>query len=118
DGLDQLPPGSGHDHGGHGGHGGTPTGASIVPHFFGDVNLVNGAVWPLMEVEPRKYRFRLLNGSNARFYNLLLDDGTQGTLPFHQIGTDGGLLASRVERGEIMIGPADRADVIVDFSHY
>lgn len=44
-----------------------PSDASVVPHFLGDVNLVNGTIWPFMEVEPRKYRLRLLNGSNSRF---------------------------------------------------
>lgn len=114
-GLDQLPPDSGHH---HAGGGSSPTGASIVPHFFGNTNLVNGMIWPFMEVEPRKYRFRLLNGSNSRFYNLVLDDGSANSLPFHQIGTDGGLLANRVDRNDILMGPADRADVIVDFSRF
>jgi len=119
DGLDQVSGGGG----GHGGHGGGvsddfPSDASIVPHFFGNANLVNGAVWPYMEVEPRKYRFRLLNGANSRTYNLVLDGGAAGSLPFHQIGTDGGLLANRSERSEVLLGAADRADVIVDFSQF
>ena len=83
---------------------------SIVPEFFGDTILVNGKVWPFLEVEPRKYRFRLLNGSNSRFYILKFDK----TLPFIQIGTDGGLLETPVTLNEIILGPAERADVIVD----
>ena len=52
--------------------------ASVVPHFFGDTNLVNGKVWPVMDVEPRKYRLRFLNGANSRFYDLQLDAGAAG----------------------------------------
>jgi spore coat protein A len=46
---------------------------SIVPEFFGKTILVNGKVWPFVGVEPRKYRFRILNGSNSRFFRLRLD---------------------------------------------
>lgn len=82
-----------------------------VPEFFGNVILVNGKVWPYLEVEARKYRFRILNGSNARFYNLTL-----GGLNFDQIGSDGGLFRSPVKLTSILLAPAERADVIVDFS--
>ena len=121
-GLDEVTvPGGTDIHNGHNhtvDNDGFPSEASVVPHFFGTANLVNGVVWPLMEVEPRKYRFRLLNGSNSRTYNFVLDPGAGGSLPFHQIGTDGGLLANRTERAEVFMGPADRADVIVDFSQF
>jgi spore coat protein A len=93
-----------------------------VVSFLGDVNLVNGKVWPYMEVEPRKYRLRLLNGANTRAYDLSLvpDTGpTAGTpLVMHQIGTDGGLFTERIDRTEIELTSADRADVIVDFSQF
>ena len=93
-----------------------------VQSFLGNVNVVNGKVWPFMEVEPRKYRFRMLNGANTRAYNLSLvpDTGaTAGTpLTLHQIGTDGGLLAARVDRTAVNLSAADRADVIVDFSQF
>ncbi len=82
-----------------------------VPEFFGDTILVNGTVWPYFEVEPRKYRLRILNGSNARFYRLRLSDGR----PFMQIGTDQGLLSAPVEVGRLLLSPGERADVIVDF---
>ncbi|MBA3485003.1 MAG: multicopper oxidase domain-containing protein, partial [Pirellulales bacterium] len=99
-----------------------PTGsdgdASVVPNFQGDANLVNGAVWPYMEVEPRKYRFRMLNGANSRFYDLRLEDSDSNSLTLYQIGSDLGLLPDRADRDQILIGPADRADVIVDFSQY
>jgi len=81
-----------------------------VPEFFGDTALVNGKVWPYFEVEPRRYRFRILNGSNARFYDLHMG------LDFLQIGSDGGLLEAPVRRSRLLIAPGERADVIVDFS--
>lgn len=87
---------------------------SVVPEFFGDTILVNGKVWPYLEVEPRKYRFRLLNGSNARFYTLTLTSGQS----FIQIGTDGGLLRAPVHVKKLILGPAERADVIIDFSKF
>jgi spore coat protein A, manganese oxidase len=87
---------------------------SVIPEFFGDTILVNGKVWPFLEVEPRKYRFRILNGSNARFYTLSLTSGR----PFIQIGTDGGLLRTPVRVKKLVLGPAERADVIIDFSKF
>lgn len=87
---------------------------SIVPEFFGNTILVNGKVWPYLEVEPRKYRFRLINGSNARFYRMGLSTGQ----PFYQIGTDDGLLEAPVITDEIVLGISERADVIIDFSAY
>jgi spore coat protein A len=83
-----------------------------VPEFFGDVALVNGKVWPYLDVEARRYRLRLVNGSNARFYRLALDVG----MPFYQIGSDGGLLSAPVTLKRILLAPAERADVIIDFS--
>jgi FtsP/CotA-like multicopper oxidase with cupredoxin domain len=83
-----------------------------VPEFFGNTMVVNGKVWPFLEVEPRKYRFRLLNGSNARFYHLKLSNGR----PFIQIGTDGGYLARPVQVNQLLLAPGERADVIVDFT--
>ncbi|OEH94196.1 multicopper oxidase family protein [Bacillus solimangrovi] len=87
---------------------------SVLPDFFADTILVNGKVWPYFEVEPRKYRFRILNGSNARFYNLSLSSGQ----PFYQIGTDQGLLQQPVIVSELLLSPAERADIIIDFSEY
>ena len=94
-----------------------------VPEFFGDTVLVNGKVWPHLEVEPRKYRFRMLNGSNARFYNLTLDEcawdgyrlGHAGP-EFIQIGSDGGFLPAPVRMQSLTMAPAERFDVIIDFS--
>ena len=85
---------------------------SIEPEFFGDTIVVNGKIWPYLEVEPRKYRFRFLNGSNARFYSMRLSSGQR----FHQIGGDGGLLSAPVTLERLLLGPAERADVILDFA--
>ena len=87
------------------------THAPWVPEFFGTHLLVNGRVSPYLVVEPRLYRFRFLNASNSRFYNLSL-------LPqqwFAQIGTDGGLLCEPVSRNELLIAPGERVDVLLDF---
>lgn len=89
-------------------------GPDWVPEFFGDTLVVNGAVFPYLEVEPRKYRFRFLNGSNARFYHLHIGKGP----PFHHIGGDGGLFQTPVKTPKILLLPAERADVVVDFRGY
>ncbi|UFS68863.1 multicopper oxidase [Geomonas sp. RF6] len=86
------------------------------PEFFGDVIVVNGKTWPFLNVEPRRYRLRLLNGSNARFYTLSWS-AQKGKAPvFWQIGTDGGLLDTPVKLAALTLAPGERADVIVDFS--
>jgi spore coat protein A len=94
----------------------------VVTSFLGDVNLVNGKVWPFLEVEPRKYRFRMLNGANSREYSLSIvpDAGSSAGTPLtlHQIGTDGGLFPQPVDRTAIGLAAADRADVIVDFAQF
>ena len=87
---------------------------SIVADFFGSFNLVNGIIWPYLEVEPRKYRFRVLNGSNGRFYNLKFGNNAN----FIVIGSDLGFLKSPVLTNELLIAPAERYDIIVDFSNY
>jgi spore coat protein A len=86
-------------------------GVTVLPEMFGDFILVNGKAWPYLEVEPRKYRLRLLNGSDSRFYDLYLPGIT-----FYQIGSDGGLLAEPLRRNRLLIGPGERLDVVVDFS--
>jgi spore coat protein A len=80
--------------------------------YLGDAILVNGVVNPFFEVETAKYRFRILNGSNARIYRLSLDSGA----PLIQIGTDGGLLQRPKPQASIEIAPSERLDVIIDFS--
>jgi spore coat protein A, manganese oxidase len=83
------------------------------PEFFGNTMVVNGKTWPFLEVEERRYRFRFLNGCNSRFLILELSNG----LPFWQIGTEGGFLPAPLEVKRLLLGPAERADVIVDFSN-
>jgi spore coat protein A len=85
---------------------------------LGDVILVNGAPWPSLDVANTRYRFRILNASNARRYELALDPVPTGGSSFVQIGSDGGLLTSPVIHKTIRIAPAERFDVIVDFSRY
>jgi FtsP/CotA-like multicopper oxidase with cupredoxin domain len=87
--------------------------------FFGPFTLVNGTIWPYLPVEARQYRLRLLNGSNSRFYRLVLLD-EQGKVALDkitQIGTDGGLLGRpvAVPQDGLILAPAERADLIVDF---
>lgn len=84
------------------------------PELFADTILVNGKVWPFLSVEPRKYRFRIYNGSNARFYNMKLSSGQ----PFFQIGGEGGLFPAPVKLNEILIAPGERADIVIDFSKH
>ena len=83
------------------------------PEFFGNTIVVNGRTWPFLEVEQRRYRFRFLNGCNSRFLILKLSN----ELPFWQIGAEGGFLPAPVELEQLLMGPAERADVIVDFTN-
>ena len=85
-----------------------------VPEVFGNAILVNGKLFPYLEVEPRRYRLRVLNGSNSRTYHLALSNDAA----FHQIGTDQGLLPAPVPLKTLEIAPAERADLIVDFSEH
>ncbi len=85
-----------------------------VPEFIADAILINGKIRPYFEVEPRMYRFRVLNAANSRFFALSLS----GRAPFHQIGSDQGLLAAPVEVTHVTIAPAERADLLIDFSKF
>ena len=86
---------------------------SILPEFFGDFILVNGKAWPVLDVEPRQYRFRILNGSDSRFYNLFLS----GNNTFTRVGSDQGLLPAPVPASQILIGPGERTEIVIDFSN-
>ncbi len=86
----------------------------VHDHFHGDFILVNGKVWPYFGVRRGKYRFRILNGSNARAYTLALSNDAA----FWQIGTDGGLLQAPVPLTSLTISPGERADVVMDFGQY
>jgi FtsP/CotA-like multicopper oxidase with cupredoxin domain len=82
------------------------------PAFIGNTIMVNGKVWPNLNVERRQYRFRVINGSNTRTYNLKLSNNQS----FIQIGSDGGFLPFPVTMTELLIAPAERADILIDFS--
>ena len=83
-----------------------------IPEFSADGILVNGKIRPYLEVEPRLYRFRMLNVANSRFFNLSLSNGQAMV----QIGSDQGLLAAPVEMRRLVLGCAERADMLIDFS--
>jgi len=85
---------------------------------LGDAILVNGAPWPYMEVSNTMYRFRILNASNARRYELTLDPAPRDGASFVQVGSDGGLLGAPLSHRTIPIAQAERFDVVVDFSRY
>ena len=92
------------------------------PEFFGNTMVVNGRTWPVLEVEPRRYRLRFLNGCNSRFLILRITTHPPGrrparpAIPFWQIGTEGGFLPAPVRLDQLLMGLAERADVIVDFT--
>jgi spore coat protein A len=83
-----------------------------VPEAFGEAHLVNGKLFPYLDVEPRKYRLRLLNAANGRFYRLSLSEAVE----MHQIGSDQGLLAAPVAVASLPLAPGERADLVVDFA--
>jgi spore coat protein A, manganese oxidase len=121
------------------------TGVQPSPEFKGQIICVNGKIWPFLEVEPRPYRFRIVNGSNSRIYVLRVSQATPSqdpdvnslktTIPIYQIGSDGGLFATVVTlsgakidpppadgssivspKQFLVLSPGERADVIIDFS--
>jgi len=83
------------------------------PEFFGNSVMVNGKIWPNMNVDQGQYRLRIVDGSNARFYNLTFSNG----MSFTQIGSDGGYLRAPVTLTSLTIAPGERADILVDFSN-
>lgn len=86
--------------------------ATWVPEYFGNAIIVNGKAWPYENVTARKYRFRVWNGANDRFFNFHFSNG----MSFWQIGTDGGLLAHPVKLHHLVLGPGERADLVVNFA--
>ena len=94
------------------------------PEFFGNMMVVNGFTWPYLEVERRRYRFRFLNGCNSRFLDLKMttaprtDNDAFNTPEFYfwQIGAEQGFLPAPAALDHLLMAPAERADVIVDFT--
>jgi spore coat protein A, manganese oxidase len=105
-----------------------PPTPSALAEFFGDHMVVNGKIWPRAEVEPRRYRIHLLNGCDSRFLvvrfrRAATSDaqdlaGAGGPLPFTVIGSDQGLATAPVEVTDLVIGPGERYDVLVDFADH
>jgi FtsP/CotA-like multicopper oxidase with cupredoxin domain len=98
---------------------------SSLAEFFGDHIVVNGKIWPKVDVEPRHYRLRLLNGCDSRFMRLRLRSvplndtdfsNASDPLPFYLVGSDQGLLAAPISVTEIDFMPAERLDIVFDFS--
>jgi spore coat protein A, manganese oxidase len=98
-----------------------------LQEYFGETICVNGKATPYLEVEPRKYRFRMVNGSNSRFYHLTLVPVDAGGKPngepadapaFRQIGTDAGLLPVPLSLHYLIFSPGERFDVVIDFSEH
>eukprot|EP01120_Amphizonella_sp_Union-15-10_P015236 TRINITY_DN7788_c0_g1_i2.p1 TRINITY_DN7788_c0_g1~~TRINITY_DN7788_c0_g1_i2.p1 ORF type:complete len:397 (+),score=42.83 TRINITY_DN7788_c0_g1_i2:87-1277(+) len=93
------------------------TGQLVYPYewpaeMFGDTVLVNGVIYPYVEVKPRIYRFRVVNGCNSRFFNISLSNAQS----FYQIGSDGGFFNETVTLKSILLSPGERADLLIDFS--
>jgi len=86
--------------------------------YDGDVALVNGKVFPFLQVEPRRYRFRMLNASNTTFFNLRLEIGSKPGPNFVQIGSDLGFRPTPIAMQNLLLANAERADVIVDFAGF
>jgi FtsP/CotA-like multicopper oxidase with cupredoxin domain len=106
-----------------------PTTGQLVFDLFnldgilGDKFLVNGVIQPFLNVEPRRYRFRLLDVGPSRFYEFFLTGNVGGTgsattNPFFLIGTGGNLIPHPVQVQSVRIGPAERVDVIIDFKQF
>lgn len=89
-----------------------PTMMEVMTGFMGDTILVNGTHKPFLEVDTRYYRFRVLNGSTARIYNLALSNGAD----FYVIGSDGGMLPKPESVKILMLSSGERADILIDFS--
>ncbi|HKR49156.1 MAG TPA: multicopper oxidase domain-containing protein [Pseudonocardiaceae bacterium] len=88
--------------------------------FTGPFTLVNGVIWPHLEVDARWVRFRVLNASHFRFYQFELRDDNDALIPgaLHQIGTDGGLLPAPLALDQLTLAPAERADILIDFGAF
>jgi spore coat protein A len=94
-------------------------GAPWVSEYYGSAILVNAKIFPYQEVEPRRYRLRLLNASNGSFYKLSFSPEAtvrSEALAFYQIGSEQGFLSAPAETNILILGPGERADIVLDFS--
>ena len=96
-----------------------------VPEFVGDTIVVNGKAWPYLNVQPKRYRFLFLNGSNARTYEMFLTNQATGAFgpPIYVIGTDGGYLDAPAKLDpalgqKLLMMPGERYEVIIDFAGF
>ena len=91
---------------------------TVLDEFFGNVIVVNGKVWPKHEVDPKVYRLRLLNAADTRTFIFKFVTQSGDELPFFVIGSDGGLLAKPAKVKQLVMSPAERYDVLVNFARY
>jgi spore coat protein A, manganese oxidase len=84
--------------------------------LHGDVILVNGVPWPVMQVQRKAYRFRCVNGGISRAYNLFITGPNNAAIPINVIGTDGGLLEKAASTNRLRVGVSERYEFIIDFS--
>lgn len=92
--------------------------APWVPEVYGNAMLVNGKLFPYLEVAPRLYRFRVLNGANTRFFRLFVQHKSGVSPELHIIGSDQGLLSVPATEKRILLAPAERTDFLLDFSPF
>ncbi|KAK4634969.1 Bilirubin oxidase [Fulvia fulva] len=85
-------------------------------NFFGDTIEVNSQPWPYLNVEPRKYRFRLFDMSLSRSYDIYIADENNNPIQFQVIGSDSGLFAAPVDAKDVVISMGERYEIIIDFS--
>jgi spore coat protein A, manganese oxidase len=87
-----------------------------IPEYFGNTPIINGRAYPFLSVEPRRYRFRFLNGAQARFFNMFLQGPSAGNLPIWVIGSEQGFLPAPAMVTNLLIAPGERFDTIIDFT--
>jgi spore coat protein A len=87
-----------------------------IPEYFGNTPIINGRAYPFLNVEPRRYRLRFLNGSQARFFNMFLQGPSAGNLHIWVIGSEQGFLPAPAKVTSLLIAPGERFDTIVDFT--
>jgi spore coat protein A, manganese oxidase len=87
-----------------------------IPEYFGNIPIINGTAYPFLNVEPRRYRFKFLNGTNARFFNMFMQGPQAGNMPIWVIASDQGFLPAPAMNTSLLIAPGERFDAIIDFT--